>query len=261
VVGWTTLPPSIQVSRLDSSGEPASKISIPIRGSDQVTAAAVDPSGNLWIVTAPFFNSGQSAPAQALIVKVDPTATSVLFTARFGGTASNGETGINAIAFHADGNVYLGGSTNQTDFPATAGAFMTQIGKADLPSGYVLSTVPRQGFVAKFSPSFAVIYASLIGGVSPKLPSPCNGTCYTTGATNWVSAIAVDAAGVVTVAGATSALIFNRSGLIDQIEVNRNYQKSDLLQIIRILKNYDFLKEPQLELFKPRRSKRKPASP
>ena len=38
--------------------------------------------------------------------------------------------------------------------------------------------------------------------------------------------------------------------LVTQIEVNRNYQKSDLLQIIRILKNYDFFKEPQLELFK-----------
>jgi hypothetical protein len=44
--------------------------------------------------------------------------------------------------------------------------------------------------------------------------------------------------------------------LIDQIEVNRNYQKSDLLQIIRILKNYDFFREPQLELFKPRRARR-----
>ena len=44
--------------------------------------------------------------------------------------------------------------------------------------------------------------------------------------------------------------------LIEQIEVNRNYQKSDLLQIIRILKNYDFFREPQLELFKPRRAKR-----
>jgi len=44
--------------------------------------------------------------------------------------------------------------------------------------------------------------------------------------------------------------------LIDQIEVNRNYQKSDLLQVIRILKNYDFLKERQLELFKPKRKKR-----
>jgi hypothetical protein len=43
--------------------------------------------------------------------------------------------------------------------------------------------------------------------------------------------------------------------LIDQIEVNRNYQKSDLLQVIRILKNYDFFKEPQLELFKPKRKK------
>ena len=40
--------------------------------------------------------------------------------------------------------------------------------------------------------------------------------------------------------------------LVSQTEVNRNYQKSDLLQIIRILKNYDFFKEPQLELFKTR---------
>ena len=43
--------------------------------------------------------------------------------------------------------------------------------------------------------------------------------------------------------------------LVSETEVNRNYQKSDLLQIIRILKNYDLLKEPQLELFKGRRKK------
>ncbi len=40
-------------------------------------------------------------------------------------------------------------------------------------------------------------------------------------------------------------------GLIDQVEVNRNYQKSDLLQVIRILKNYDFFRGRQLELFRP----------
>jgi hypothetical protein len=45
--------------------------------------------------------------------------------------------------------------------------------------------------------------------------------------------------------------------LIEQIEVTRNYQKSDLLQIIRILKTYDFFREPQLELFKPRRRRRR----
>ncbi len=45
--------------------------------------------------------------------------------------------------------------------------------------------------------------------------------------------------------------------LIDQVEVNRNYAKSDLLQILRILKNYEFFKEPQLELFKPRKQRRR----
>jgi hypothetical protein len=44
--------------------------------------------------------------------------------------------------------------------------------------------------------------------------------------------------------------------LVSKTEVNRNYQKSDLLQVIRILKNYDLLKDPQLELFKPKRKKR-----
>ena len=44
--------------------------------------------------------------------------------------------------------------------------------------------------------------------------------------------------------------------LVEHTEVNRNYQKSDLLQMIRILKNYDFFKEPQLELFKSKRRKR-----
>jgi hypothetical protein len=41
--------------------------------------------------------------------------------------------------------------------------------------------------------------------------------------------------------------------LVSRVEPNRNYQKSDLLQLIRILKNYDFFKEQQMELFKPRR--------
>jgi hypothetical protein len=51
--------------------------------------------------------------------------------------------------------------------------------------------------------------------------------------------------------------------LINGVESNRNYQKSDLLQVIRIFKNYEFFKEPQLELFKPRRGKtqKPPAAP
>ncbi len=45
--------------------------------------------------------------------------------------------------------------------------------------------------------------------------------------------------------------------LVSQTQVNHNYEKSDLLQIIRILKNYDFFKEPQMELFKARPAKPK----
>ncbi|HOW66486.1 MAG TPA: hypothetical protein P5186_25925 [Candidatus Paceibacterota bacterium] len=41
--------------------------------------------------------------------------------------------------------------------------------------------------------------------------------------------------------------------LIDQTEERRNYQKSDLLQLIRLLKHYRFFREPQLELFRSRR--------
>ena len=45
--------------------------------------------------------------------------------------------------------------------------------------------------------------------------------------------------------------------LIDKVEINRNYQKSDLLQVIRILKNYDFFQDSQLELFRARPKRRR----
>lgn len=47
--------------------------------------------------------------------------------------------------------------------------------------------------------------------------------------------------------------------LLDKIETNQNYTKSDTLQVMRILKNYNLLKDPQLDLLServaPRRSK------
>jgi hypothetical protein len=36
--------------------------------------------------------------------------------------------------------------------------------------------------------------------------------------------------------------------LIDKVETNRSYGKSDTLQIIRILKNYDLFRDTQLDL-------------
>ncbi|MGA2541034.1 MAG: hypothetical protein ABSG78_05670 [Verrucomicrobiota bacterium] len=46
--------------------------------------------------------------------------------------------------------------------------------------------------------------------------------------------------------------------LIARTEVNRNYDKSDLLQVIRVLKNYQLFKDPQMELFRTGRRSRRP---
>lgn len=43
--------------------------------------------------------------------------------------------------------------------------------------------------------------------------------------------------------------------LAARVDVQRNYEKSDLLQILRLLKNYDLLRDPQLELFGGRRTR------
>lgn len=37
--------------------------------------------------------------------------------------------------------------------------------------------------------------------------------------------------------------------LLEKIEINQNYTKSDTLQVMRILKNYDLLKDAQLDMF------------
>jgi hypothetical protein len=40
--------------------------------------------------------------------------------------------------------------------------------------------------------------------------------------------------------------------LLDKIEINQNYSKSDTLQVMRLLKNYDLLKDTQLDLISER---------
>ncbi|MBP7481214.1 MAG: hypothetical protein KA788_01645 [Lacunisphaera sp.] len=42
--------------------------------------------------------------------------------------------------------------------------------------------------------------------------------------------------------------------IIDRVEINKSYGKSDTLQVIRILKNYDLLKDAQLDLLAERQS-------
>jgi hypothetical protein len=60
-------------------------------------------------------------------------------------------------------------------------------------------------------------------------------------------------------AAGVDAIISFRAMLLDlleKIEINQNYTKSDTLQVMRILKNYDLLKDAQLDMFPDR-----PATP
>jgi hypothetical protein len=45
--------------------------------------------------------------------------------------------------------------------------------------------------------------------------------------------------------------------LLDKVEINQNYIKSDTLQVMRILKNYDLLKDTQLDLLPDRSAARR----
>ena len=52
-------------------------------------------------------------------------------------------------------------------------------------------------------------------------------------------------------AGGVDAIISFRAmllDLLDKVEINQNYSKSDTLQVMRILKNYDLVKDTQLDL-------------
>lgn len=44
--------------------------------------------------------------------------------------------------------------------------------------------------------------------------------------------------------------------LTERVDVSKNYEKSDLLQTLRVLKTYDLLKEAQLDLFEKRKGRK-----
>lgn len=46
--------------------------------------------------------------------------------------------------------------------------------------------------------------------------------------------------------------------LVAGVDTNKNYEKSDLLQILRLLKNYDLIRDDQMEFFGKRKTRARP---
>jgi uncharacterized repeat protein (TIGR01451 family) len=138
------------------------------------------------IVTAALLNSANSdnkaaPPSTSADIAMQPsTVAPVLLASTFlGGSAEDEITG---IAFDQNRNVYLVGTTNSPDLPATPSAFQKTI-----------SGTHRHAFVAKLNPSGTVIlYLTYLGG----------------SADDHGSAIAVDQAGNAYVVGTTLSTDF-----------------------------------------------------
>ncbi len=217
-------PTAIWVTKLDPSGKVISNFPLEVGTGDVPTAAAVDPQGNLWIVGVtlppppppPGSNIPTAGtPAVGLIVKLDNTGAKVLFSGTFGGMDPNGTTVINAVAFDPGGNLYIAGTTNQLDFPATAGAFIGQIPSVQPPTGSGVPGRPPYGFIAKLAPDpnqttppYTIAYSTLLGGQQVPFPEPTCSSCLPLLPATTVAALAVDANGLATVAGVTDASDF-----------------------------------------------------
>lgn len=211
----------IWVTKLDPSGKVVSNFPLEVGTGDFPAAAAVDSAGNLWIVGGtppppyppPPGSAPTASPEVGLIVKLDNTGANVLFAGTFGGMDPNGTTIINAIAFDSGGNLYIAGSTSQLDFPATAGAFTSQIPSLQSPSG--LGDRPTYGFIARLAPDpnqttppYTVTYSTLLGGQQVPFPLPVCSSCFPLLPGTTVAALAVDANGLATVTGVTDASDF-----------------------------------------------------
>ena len=103
---------------------------------------AADQTGNLYVTgftgstDFPVQNSYESqnkgtpangTPYVAFVTKLDPTGSHLIYSTYLGGAAF-GQTKAYAIAVDSSGSAYVTGSTQQPDFPVTAGAYQTVCG-------------------------------------------------------------------------------------------------------------------------------------
>jgi uncharacterized protein (TIGR03437 family) len=199
----------ISVAKLDSTGEVVSTFRFETGNGEVAAAAAVDPSGNLWIVGTSTAATPNNAPTVGLILKMDQTGTKLLSTATFGGLDTTTVTQIQALAFDITGHLYVAGHTAQLDFPLTQGAFISKFPTLPPPPGSPLIPHAGFGFLAKFAqssqatPPYTLVYSTLLGG----LGLPATGGFPPLPATN-ISALAVDSSGIATVAGISTASDF-----------------------------------------------------
>jgi hypothetical protein len=135
---------------------------------DEAAAIAVDASGNCFLtgatnsvdfpVTGGAHNDllkldSLTSAAKAFVMKVNPAATALAYSAVIGGSGVDQGTG---IALDPSGTAYLSGTTSSPDFPVTAGAFQTAAS---------ISGTATKAFILGLSPDAGTLdFATYLGG-------------------------------------------------------------------------------------------------
>jgi uncharacterized protein (TIGR03437 family) len=154
----------------------------------QSPAVVSDAAGNTYIV------SNTSGPAGVTAIKRDSSGR-IVYSFAF---AADLEATPIAAAVDSRGNLWIGGWTKSSQFP-----LVSPLLRPLPPDGY--SRLPRQGFVAKVDAAGTrLLFSTLIGGSDPAVPF----AAHTTGLPSSVSALAVDGADNLYIAGFTESPTF-----------------------------------------------------
>jgi uncharacterized repeat protein (TIGR01451 family) len=152
-------------------------------GDDRAAAVGLDADGNVYVAgttTSTSFDgvplSGYVADSDGFIVKLDPTAHTILYAVAVGGSLDDF---IHAMAVRSDGTVVVAGETYSSNLPVTSAVQPTLLGSDN-------------AFAAELNPSGGIVYCTYIGG----------------SASDAAWGIAVDSGGSAWVVGSTTSTNF-----------------------------------------------------
>jgi uncharacterized protein (TIGR03437 family) len=192
---------NIHVTKTDSAGHVIASFAFGGSSTDSPFAATTDPGGNLiiaGITQSPDFPL-TSGSGRGFIIKIDPSLLRIIFSARV-------DASVGAMATDASGNIYLTGTTGNT-FVTTPGAFQPQAPQTTMGANFgflmSLSSAGALNYATYFAGgSFVAVPRAAEGALSPQILFP---PMFFNFITTEPSAIAVDSAGAVTIAGTTNS--------------------------------------------------------
>src|SRR5262249_17259801 len=113
-------------------------------------AYVVGPTSSTNFPTANPLQAARASGQDGFITQIGPTGSSLVYSTYFG---ANGNDTVRAIAIDANGNAYVAGSTDSSDFP-TLNPFQNAPG-----------IFANDGFVSKLNPAGnGLIYSTYLGG-------------------------------------------------------------------------------------------------